>query len=222
MRQRESEPTSKLSQYIEDTFGPLDSHRQKIIEVAFAKGVGGMQVAGSEARALYFLAKLIGAKKIVEIGTLYGFSASFLAEALPEDGVLFTLDKDLGRHTEVQDLHRDQNYFSKINFISGPALESLPKIEGEGPFDLVFIDADKGGYVDYLNWAEKNVRKGGLIIGDNTLLFGGVYDENLAEKWGAESRRVMREFNSRLADPKKYSWLFIPSTEGMSVGQKLF
>ncbi len=222
MRQRESEPTSKLTKYIEETFGTLDGHRKKILEAADAHSVGGMQVSGSEGRALYFLAKLISAKKIVEFGTLFGFSTSFLAEALPEDGVIFTLDKDVGRHEEVKRLHQEQSYFSKIKFVSGPALESLPGLEKEAPFDLVFIDADKGGYLDYLNWAEKVVRKGGLIIGDNTLLFGGVYDDSLAPKWGPEGRKIMREFNQRLADPKRYSSLFIPSNEGMSVGQKLF
>ena len=81
--------------------------------------------------------------------------------------------------------------------MSGDARDLMADIEGRGPYDLAFVDADKSGYLDYLNWCEKNVRRGGLIVGDNTFLWGALWDQP--------------QFNRRLSDPTRYNSILIPS-----------
>ena len=87
---------------------------------------------------------------------------------------------------------------------------------------MIFIDADKISYLDYLDWAEKYVRKGGVIIGDNSFLFEAVYLEELPEGVRPQTREVMREFNRRLAEPEKYCSIMLPTKEGMTLAIKQF
>ena len=86
--------------------------------------------------------------------------------------------------------------------------------------DMVFIDADKGGYCEYLDWADKNVKSGGLIVADNTLLFNTVHLDQPRQDVSKRSWKIMREFNERLSNQKKYDSIIIPSTEGLSVAIK--
>ena len=111
----------------------------------------------------------------------------------------------------------------RIHLHQGAALDILPTLSG--PFDMVFIDADKLNYAKYLDWAEANVRQCGLIVGDNTLLFGHVWSETPPTSNDAPSKtawEAMREFNARLADPNKYHSVLIPTLEGMTIAVKLF
>jgi len=88
------------------------------------------------------------------------------------------------------------------------------------PYDLAFVDADKSGYPDYLSWCEKNVRRGGLIVGDNTFLWGALWNQP-EHDIGEVEVQAMSEFNRRLSDPTRYNSILIPSREGMTVAQKL-
>ena len=107
----------------------------------------------------------------------------------------------------------------KIDIRCGDALELLAYIND--PVDMVFIDADKAGYVKYLDWAEKNVRRGGLIVGDNTFLFGALWGDMRGghgiEPWMIP---IMDEFNRRLANPALYNSILVPTAEGMTIAQK--
>ena len=104
----------------------------------------------------------------------------------------------------------------------GDARENLSTLTGKAPFDLIFIDADKGSYPKYLDWAEENIKKGGIIIGDNTFLFGHMYDD---EARGIEVSKNqfdgMSSFNKRLGDKSKYYTCMLPTSEGMSLAIKL-
>jgi len=109
--------------------------------------------------------------------------------------------------------------------MQGDALGQLHALEDKAPFDMVFIDADKRQYLDYLDWAEKNIRKGGLIAADNTLLSGAVFlkeDEPLPARIRQSTNEIMKTFNARMADPKKYCSILLPTTDGMTVAVKLF
>ena len=135
------------------------------------EGLPGINVSACEGKLLHVLALMSGAKRVLEIGTLGGYSATWLARALPEDGKLISLELD-PHHADVARRNLEQAGLTpKVEVRVGPALESLAKMEAEGeaPFDLVFIDADKDGYVDYLKKAVPLTREGGLILGDNTL-----------------------------------------------------
>lgn len=185
------------------------------------QGLDFMSVSGPEARVLQFFIRALNLSKVVEVGTLFGYSAVAMAHALPLGGKVISLEKSEENFSVARDLIAKSSVADRIELICGDAVEALRSLESRGPFDLVFIDANKGAYVEYLDWAEKNVRSGGLIIGDNTFLFGAVWGESRDSAVGPKQVRVMKEFNLRLADRSKYNSILIPSFEGMTVAQKL-
>ncbi len=211
--------------YIQDTFAKEDALLKEVRKKVTDLGVVGMQVGAEEGKILHFLVKSFGIKKVVELGTLGGYSAIWMARALPEDGMVYTIDRDR-RHIEVaKEMFSKCEVGERITLLEGEGKDKLHEIENKGPFDMIFIDADKAGYGDYLFWAEKNIRKGGLIVGDNTFLFNTVFLDIFpkgAARGDEKSHSSMREFNHRLADPKKYNSIMIPSEEGMTIAQKLF
>ncbi len=207
--------------YLNEVFG-LSDPALTGTRAAMDKGeVEFMSVSGAEARILQFLIRGFGIRTIVEFGTLYGYSALAMASVLPADGKLISLEKDPRNQAPVEKTLSSSPAGKKVELKLGDVLESMRAIETQGPFDMVFIDADKAGYVKYLNWAEKNVRKGGLIVGDNTFLWGGLWGESTDGAVNPNTVAVMREFNARLADPLKYNSILVPTVEGLTVAQKL-
>lgn len=207
--------------YLNEVFGLEDAELLEIRAELRKQGVDYMSISGAEARILQFLIRATGAKRIVEVGTLFGYSALAMAKVLPEDGQVWTLEKSPENFTQAQKFFQRFPEGRKIRALNGDAVETLHDIEIEGPFDMVFIDADKAGYGKYLDWAEKNVRKGGYIVGDNTFLFGAFWGESRDRNLGEKQIAVMKDFNRRLADPSKYNSTLIPTTEGLTVAQKL-
>ena len=213
--------TTPQQKYIGEVFGLNDPDLHRVRERMIAADKEFMSISGSEARVLQFLIRGFQIEKIVEFGTLYGYSSLAMAKALPVNGQIITLEKDTKHHELAAESFKNSPVAKKIVSLCGDATELMHSIEKRGPFDMVFIDANKTGYVDYLNWAEKNVRQGGLIIGDNTFLFGAMWDETERKNLGDAQVAVMREFNIRLSDSKKYNSMLIPTAEGMTVAQKL-
>jgi len=120
--------------------------------------------------------RLVGARRVLEFGTLGGYSAILMARALPEDGRLITLEAR-PEYAEVARKSIDAaGVGAKVEIRVGPALEALPGLEEAGPFDLVFIDADKGSTPNYFSWALERTRPGGLIIADNVVRDGSLGD----------------------------------------------
>jgi predicted O-methyltransferase YrrM len=209
--------------YINEVFGISDPELEPVSRALKEHGVDYMSINGHEARLLQFLVRFSGAKKVVEVGTLFGYSGLCLAKALPADGRLFTLEKSTEHWEVAQRIFTSAPDGRKVTSLCGDAAELLVQIEKDGPFDMIFIDADKYSYTKYLDWAEKHVRKGGLIVGDNTFLWGGVFDQvREGREAGEKSIVAMKEFNKRLSDTKRYNSTLIPTTEGMTVAQKLF
>lgn len=208
-------------QYIAQLFAEEQSVHKKIRQQMEQEGFDHMSLSALEGQMLNFYTKFIGAKNIVEIGSLLGYSAVWMAEALPEDGKIYCLEISEVRSEIIRKNFEQFGMSHKLEVLSGDALEQLNYLSTKAPFDLCFIDANKGAYVKYLEWAESNIRKNGLIIGDNTFLFGGVYDvENSSE---SKNRiKTMQEFNKRLADKSKYNSMLFPTSEGMTIAQKLF
>lgn len=139
-----------------------------------------INVSPNLGKLLQLFATLCHAKKILEVGTLAGYSTIWMAKALPEDGKLISLEID-PRHAEVARKNIDRaGLSSKVEVRVGKAIELLPKlVEGkEGPFDMIFIDADKPPYAEYFEWALKLSRPGTLIIADNVIRDGKVLDPN--------------------------------------------
>jgi predicted O-methyltransferase YrrM len=161
----------EYDRYISGLFAPEDDALRSAREEMSRKGMPGISVSASEGKVLQLLARIIGARRILEIGTLGGYSTIWLARALPPEGRLISLEID-ARYAEVarRNLKR-AGLDEKVEVRVGPALESLSrlKVGAEGAFDLIFIDADKEAYVNYLRKAMPLVREGGLVLGDNTL-----------------------------------------------------
>lgn len=156
-----------------------------------------ISISPNQGKFLQILAKLCNAKKILEIGTLAGYSTIWLARALPKDGQLITLEFD-PKHAEVA--HKNiirAGLDSIVDIRIGKALDTLPQIEKEGiaPFDMIFIDADKSPYTEYFEWALRLSRPGTLIVADNVIREGKVLDPNSTD----EMVKGVQRFNEALA-----------------------
>lgn len=204
--------------YIRALFAPENDAQQKARE-SLTGDNDKISIYAEEGKLLQLLIRLSGIKTIVEVGTLGGYAALWMAAALPEGGHLYTIEKDPARAALAkQNTASAQN----ITLLEGDAQKVLARIEDKAPFDMIFIDADKLNYVHYLDWAEKHIRKGGLIIGDNSLLFDAVWMEELPPRVRQTALQAMRDFNKRLADPARYHSILLPTQEGMTIAQKLF
>ncbi len=218
MRRDESLPPAL--RYIAEVFAPEDEALRAIDRSIHAHDQP-IHIGAAEGKLLELLVRLSGARKIVEIGTLGGYSAVWMARAMPEDGLLITVEKDAARCKRTQEMLEKYGLSRRIRVEEGDALSVLPKLSSEGAFDMVFMDADKSQYLDYLDWAERNIRRGGLIVADNTFLFGAVYAKELPDHVRESTRQTMLEFNRRLANPAHYCGILIPTPEGMTVAMRL-
>ncbi|MGO9112409.1 MAG: O-methyltransferase [Thermoguttaceae bacterium] len=188
---------TSVDRYLTDLFVPPDAALDAALEASSVAGLPDIQVSPNQGKLLHLLARSHGAHSILELGTLGGYSTIWLARALSPGGRLITLEYE-PKHAEVARANIARAGLAGIVEIRvGPALETLPQLaaEGRGPFDLIFIDADKEGYPEYLDWALKLSRCGSLIIADNVVRQGAVIDP-------ADDRPDMvaiRRFNERLA-----------------------
>ncbi len=163
-----------VDRYIEDALLGRDAALDRAVAASRAAGLPDIAVAPNQGRLLNLMAQMIGARRILEIGTLGGYSAIWLARALPEGGELVTLEYD-PRHAEVARANiAAAGLADRVTVITGAALDTLPTLKG--PFDFAFIDADKKSNPDYFAWALKLSRKGGVIVVDNVVREGKVID----------------------------------------------
>ncbi|KYG60523.1 methyltransferase [Bdellovibrio bacteriovorus] len=201
----------------------LEENETKKLSRQYAEelGLARISISPAEAQLVKTLVRLHGTKKFVEIGTLTGLSAQYIFEALPDGGELWTLEKDPKHCEKSADVFSklDQSK-KKIHLVMGDARAELEKISTSGPFDGVFIDGNKAAYFDYLMWAEKNLRSGGLILGDNIFLSGSVWGDATTQKFSEKQIKIMQDFNKRLADPTLYESAIVPSYEGLFVAIK--
>jgi predicted O-methyltransferase YrrM len=158
--------------YLDQLFGLPDADLARVRERMLGTGWEAMSISGAEARILQFLIRGFGVRKVVEFGTFVGYSALAMAKALPSDGLIVTLEKDPKHHAWAAKTFKASPEGRKVVSLCGDAHDLMAEIEARGPYDLAFVDADKSGYADYLGWCEKNVRRGGLIVGDNTVFVG--------------------------------------------------
>lgn len=195
------EQWSAVDHYIEQIFLPSDPALDAALKASAEAGLPSIQVSPAQGKLLQILAQTMGARKILEIGTLGGYSTIWLARALPPGGRLITLEVN-PKHAEVARSNIARaSLASVVDLRLGPGLETLPKLvqEKQGPFDFVFIDADKPGYADYLPWVLKLTRRGSLIIADNVVRKGAVADPN------SDDQNVLgiRKFNEAVrAEPR--------------------
>lgn len=192
-----------VDSYVTDLLIPPDSILEAALRDSDAAGLPQISVTPAQGKLLQILAQLKGARTILEIGTLGGYSTIWLARALPKDGKLITLEAD-AKHAEVATANIARaGLAGTVELRVGPALDTLPQIltEGKGPFDMIFIDADKPNTPDYFQWALKLSRKGSLIVVDNVVRKGELADANNTDP----NVQGMRRFNELVAKESKVS-----------------
>ncbi len=145
-----------------------------IMQETHRRGIPEMQITREQGRTLNLLAHLVGARRILEIGTLSGYSTVWMARALPEDGKLITCEVNPKHAQLAQDAFAQAGVADKIELHLGPALETLANLELDAPLDMTFIDADKNHNREYFDYAEAHTRPGGIIVVDNIFLNGQV------------------------------------------------
>jgi len=207
----------RLASYLAGVYQPEDEVLREIRERSARAGLPDIQVAGLDARHLEVLARLSGARRAVEIGTLGGYSGVSILRGLPPEGRLDTCEIDPAHARVAEESFRRAGFAERARIHLGPALEGLRKLEPEGPFDLVFIDADKESYPQYLDWAARNLRRGGVVIADNVFLFGHLADQGQA----SESLVAMRAFHQRLAAGGEFRATVVPTGEGLTVAVRV-
>jgi predicted O-methyltransferase YrrM len=169
---------SAVDNYFNEVFLSPDAALDNAIAASSAAGLPAIAVSPTQGKLLFLLAQIQGARNILEIGTLGGYSTIWLARALPPDGRLVTLEAS-AKHAEVATKNIVRAGLSDtVEVRVGPALDTLPELaaEGRSPFDLIFIDADKRSNPQYFDWALKLSRRGTMIIVDNVVRDGAVAD----------------------------------------------
>jgi len=186
----DQETFAAVDRFIGETIVGEDEVLRGAVEAAEAAGLPSIQVSPPQGRLLQLLVRLLGARKILEFGTLGGYSSILLARALPEGGRLITLEAK-PEYAEVARRSIERaGVADKVEVRVGPALEALPGLEGEGPFDLVFIDADKVNTPNYFAWALDRTRPGGLIVADNVVRGGTLGDAAEADEAAKAQSRL--------------------------------
>lgn len=212
--------SAELARWAEGVFAPEDDVLREIRERSSAAGLPRIEVGRLDGLHLEVLARAAGARRAVEIGTLGGYSGVCLLRGMGPAGLLHTFEKE-PRHAEVaRESFRRAGLADRVRIHVGSAMELVREVEAEGPFDLVFIDADKGGYPAYLAWAEEHLRVGGMVLADNAFGFGHVHDLGYRGE-DAPAVESLRRFADRLARGGRFRATMIPTEEGLAMGVKV-
>lgn len=211
----------ELIDYVCDLLQPEDAVLKQIREYSNQRGLPPIQVGLVDALHLEVFTRAFGVKKAVEVGTLGGYSAVSIARGLQPGGKLYTLEV-IPLHAEVAKENIARAGFSdSVKILLGDTPQNLASIEREGPFDLVFIDADKINYPVYMDWAFKNLRMGGVVLADNTFAWGKVH---LSKFDSSDEELVVtgiRKLNHEMARGGKFRTTILPTGEGLTFGVKI-
>ena len=209
----DQETWTAVDEYVSDLLAPDDEALEAAVEAGIEAGLPAIQVSPPQGKLLALLARSIGARSMLEFGTLGGYSTIWLGRALPEDGRLITLEADPA-YAEVAAASIERaGLADRVEIRVGKALETLPALadEGVGPFDLVFIDADKANTPAYFSWSLEHTRSGGLIVADNVIRGGALIDETDEDP----AIVAQRTFHEMLRDERR-----VESTTIQTVGGK--
>ena len=213
------EITPLLEKYIENFSHSLHPIQKEIISYNESLGdIKRMQIAVSQCYFLELIIKISNSKKILEVGTFTGLSALSMSLALPNDGSVIALDKNIETNKIAINFFKKAKQEKKIKTIIKPALESIKELKKKNNFfDIVFIDADKDNYKKYYESTLELIKKNGLIIIDNVLWHGEVSDKNNNEKY----TNIIRDFNEHVKKDKKTEQVIIPLGDGFTICRKL-
>lgn len=204
----------QLHHYVTDTFVNEDEVLSFVREETPRQGLPQINLEPYEGQMMQVLVAMSGAKHVVEIGTLAGYSAIWIARGLPADGKLITIEKS-SKHADIARSHIEKaNLTDKVTVHQGDGLQILNKISSSAPFDMVFVDADKPNYENYLAWAVEHLRVGGTIMAHNALWSGQILNPKTADDHG------MVKFNQTMANHPQLTSTIIEVGDGLAVGVK--
>jgi caffeoyl-CoA O-methyltransferase len=203
----------QVDDYISNLVGHEDDALKSTTRSIEKSGIPQISVSPNQGKFLHVLAKACGAKKILEVGTLAGYSTIWMARALPKNGKLISLEFDPKHAAVAKENVSNAGLSSLVDIRIGKAIDLLPVLVAEkaGPFDMIFIDADKPPYTEYFQWALKLSRSGTLIVADNVIREGKVMEKNPKDEVVAGVKR----FNDALAANKS-----VTATIIQTVGSK--
>lgn len=199
--------------YIAGLFAREDALLVSLREQADRSGLPPIAISPDEGRLLQVLLRAVNARRVLEVGTLGGYSAIWMARALPAGGQLLSIDIEADHAAFARRFIARAGLENVVTVRVGRALDVLPSLDGE-LFDAIFLDADKEPLPTYLDWALRLVRPGGLIIADNALWGGKVLDNNVDD----DATRAVREFNRRFAEDPRITGIVVPTHDGVAVG----
>lgn len=199
-----------LEGYLRELFAVEDDVLKTVRENIAVSGLPQMTIKPEEGRFLEFIVAASGVHLALEIGTLGGYSGTWIARGLPDEGRLITIEKDPERAAVAEENFRLAGFAERVEIRVGDARQLLPELSTEGPFGFVFIDAEKEGYPAYLDWALENLQPGGIVAGHNAFGHGGVVDA--ADT--SERTEALRAFNRRLAEDPRMVSLIFPAGDG--------
>ena len=191
--ERQAKTQQEIVANITRLFAPEDEGLQQALAAAREAGLPAIQISPIQGKLLQLLATACNARKILEIGSLAGYSDIWLARALPADGRLISLEISQKNAEVIRHSFARAGLGDRASVRVGKALDLLPHLADEAPFDLVFIDADKAPYPQYLDWALRLTRPGSIIIADNTVRGDALREE----KQGGSDQQGLFEYNKR-------------------------
>lgn len=204
----------RVNSYLEAHSDDEDSLLKRINRETYLKETMAHMMSGHyQGRVLSMISKMINPLRILEIGTFTGYATLCLAEGLQKEGIIHTIDVNEEQEERVSSYFRDSKYSSQIEYHIGDAVEVIPTIEGQ--FDIVFIDADKKRNLVYYNMLIDRISQGGLILVDNVLWKGKVFDENP----DSQTKQII-ELNDTLAKDNRIEKLILPIRDGLFVLRK--
>ena len=209
-----------LARWAKEVYAPEDQLLRRVRQRSEEAGLPPIQVGPMDGLHLEVIARASGAKRAVEIGTLGGYSGVCLLRGMGPGATLHTFELEFERAELARRTFEEADLGDRVHVHVGRAMDRLREIERIGPFDLVFIDADKVSYPDYLAWAERHLRVGGVLLADNTFGFGHVHDLAYAGE-DAAGIAAIRRFNERLAKGGRFRATMLPTAEGLSFGVKV-
>ncbi|MCS7176490.1 MAG: O-methyltransferase [Candidatus Kapabacteria bacterium] len=210
----QSTPTTpEILAYIQRHFSAEDEFLARLRQEAKARGFPEIWIAPEQGAFLQVLLRAVGARRVLEIGTLVGYSAIMMARALPPDGELVTLEWDPERAAFARQAIQRAGLAGKVRVECADAREWLRSFSPPEPLDFVFIDADKESYTLYVELCLPLLRVGGIICGDNACAWGQIASES-----DAPEVQALREFNLRMATHPQLQSCFVPLGDGMVLG----
>ena len=207
----------QINRYIDSIFCQEDSLLDEVISSIEENGMPSISVSPSAGKLLTMLVSSSGAKHVLEIGALGGYSGIFLARGFGSEGTLMSLELEVKYAKLAYSNLSKAGFGDQVTYMTGPALDSLEKLVKENKrFDFFFIDADKGNYENYLHYCIRLSSPGAIIVADNVLARGSVADSEVVPKRYTEQ---MKKFNETVANHPQLESILIPIGDGMTVSR---